>query len=439
MPGFTRAHMKLISELPKEAMVTPGYGEYSKEGWFLYFWKEARQAGGFLTKSADILPFFNELFQVPPEWVANPIDNAKFETGTYLSYKPSVNPTDRVQTLTYASSWTAVSDTNLRRCLNACLAVGFEKVQATAVGLGNLTNLNSPLAFARHSLILGHSHCYTIGWRGDSRSLGDLQRAGGFLPKADSDQPSPDLHDQRSYAEKINLRTHWHPFSDPITRSHYYYRREQQDNCLHTVVSVGLDFVTASTFPKVEDLIGSALGGRALGPSDTIDRPPLALVPRLCDVRIAGHTPVKRFADKQQLYLVVLFGGFFDTQRKQAGDKEIADSQGTFPEVAVKRVPADNILACLSFVRVFHGLTEAEGFTAVFDAKGSKRPTIEGCQAFAGDFQIGRNLFRELTAAFDKITNSMPYRARWTGSGGEKLLGSLRINSVQSPSGAYLI
>ena len=29
-------------------------------------------------RSADILPFFNELFQVPPEWVANPLDKTRY-------------------------------------------------------------------------------------------------------------------------------------------------------------------------------------------------------------------------------------------------------------------------------------------------------------------------------------------------------------------------
>ena len=248
----------------------------------------------------------------------------------------------------------------------------------------------------------------------------------------------PGLTRAHMCAEKINLREAWNPFSDPTIRAHYYYRREQQDNCLHTVVSVTLDFTTASTFPKLEDLIGSAMKGAALKPTDTVDNPPAALKPKLCSVRTGAGKPLQRYADKQQLYLVVLFGGFFDTQRKQAGEKEIADASGTFPEVAVKRIPANNILGCLSFVRVFHGLTEAEGFTAVFDEKGSLRPTIEACEGFAGDQRIARNLLRELTRQFNAIAGSMPFRACWTGTGGQRLPNPLRIVSVQGADGSYL-
>jgi len=439
MPGFTRAHMKLIGELGKEALVRQGYSEFSKEGWFLYFWKEARAQGGFIGKSAEILPFLNELYAVPPEWVANPLDATRYVAGTYLDYQPTVPANRRVQALTYASSWETVSDANLLRCLNACLGVGFERVRATTNDLGNLADLNSPLAFTRHNMVLDRDHSYTVGWRGDGRRLSDLRTAGGFLPKADSDQPSPDPHDQRSYAEKINLRQPWHPFSLPATRSHYYYRREQQDNCLHTVVSVTLDFITASTFPKLEDLVASAMSGQPLQPADTLDNPPPGLLPRLATVRSVGAKPVRRFADKQQLYLVVLFGGFFDTQRKQSGDQEIDEGHGSFPEVAVKRIPANNILGCLSFVRVFHGLTEADGFTAVFDEKGSTRPTIERCEGFAGNQKLARNLLRELTRQFNAIATSMPYRACWTGTGGQRLPNPMRLLSVVSANGSHVI
>ncbi len=440
MPGFTRAHLKLLSELPKEALVTSGYEEYGKEGWFLYFWKEARPQAGFMSRSADVLPFFNELFQVPAEWVATPLDAQRYIVGGgIIDYQPKVADNDRIKTLAYVSTWAAVGDATLLRLLKACLAVGFQKVSTSGSGLGNLTDLDSPLAFARHNLILDRDHSYTVGWRGDGRSLGDLRTAGGFLPKADSDKPSPDPHDKRSYAEKINLREAWNPFSDPLIRAHYYYRRMQQDNCLHTVVSVTLDFVTASTFPKLEDLIGSAMKGVPLKPADTVDNPPAALEKRLCKVRIRGGKPIRRFADRQQLYLVVLFGGFFDTQRNQAGDKEIAEAKGTFPEVAVKKIPANNILGSLSFVRVFHGLTEAEGFTAAYDDKRSMRPTIDACEAFAGSGAIARNLLRELTKQYDALVRLMPLHACWTGTGGRKVDDKpLAIESVQSADGLYL-
>jgi hypothetical protein len=432
MPDFARKHIRLIAELPKEGIIgDEAYGEYSKKGWFLYFWKEARPQTAFYTASAKIMPFFNELFELPAEWDADPaaLDGSSpfMNVANMLVYKDSVAADQRVKKLKPKKKFDDVSDGTLKTLLTECLRIGFEKIPVqSTTGLGNVSSPD--LMFARHSLILDESHKYSVGWRGDSRSMKDLEQAGGFLSKAESDQVPPS--GGMSYAESINLRTDWNPFKDPAVRAQYYYRKEQQDNCLHSVVSVTLDFVTASTFPKLEDLVGGWLKGKALDKSASVDAPPDELKPKLCDATIGGKQ-VKRIADQNTLFLVVLFGGFFDTQKRQ--------QSGSFPEVAVKRIPANNIVGVLSYIRVFHTLNEADGFTVLWDPVKSQRPSREKCNAVAGDEKIGGLLWRDVRKQYDTVKHSMPFRACWTGTGGKKLENPLAITGyVKYPNGRFL-
>jgi hypothetical protein len=432
MADFARKHMRLIAELSKEAIIgDAAYDEYSKKGWFLYFWKEARAQSAFFSRSAQIVPFFNELFHLPVEWDKDParLDaNDDFENAAnMLAYKNNVPAARRITALRPKKPFDDVLNDTLKALLLECLKVGFEKIPVRNVGgLGEVATPD--LMFARHSLILDESHSYSVGWRGDTRSMVDLEKAGGFLSKAASDQKP--ASGAMSYAESINLRADWNPFKDPDIRSHYYYRKEQQDNCLHSVVSVTLDFVTASSFPKLEDLVGGWMKGQTIAPTATIDAPPDELKPHLCDVTIAGRK-VKRLAAQNKLFLVVLFGGFFDTQKRQ--------QSGSFPEVAVKQVPANNIVGVVSYIRVFHSLKESDGFTVIYDPMQSELPSRDKCKALSGDDAIGNRLWLQVYKQFSAVRNTMPFRACWTGTGGKKLENPLAITgSIKNAAGKYL-
>ena len=430
MADFVKKHLKLITESTREALIHEDYWEFSRQGWFLYFWKEARDQAGINGRAADVLPFFNELYVLPDEWDLSKPECQIEEQGPFYGYKGAVAIGQRVKVLAYkpGKTWDNVDDNVLYRLLDACLKVGFERIRVVPQGneLGEIAT-DSPLAFARHCLILDQAHQYSLGWRGDSRSLKDLSTAGGFKSKAQSDNGGlPD-----SYAEKIQTRKPWHPFSRPENRSDYYFRKMQQDNCLHTVVSITLDFVTASTFPKVEDMLATLFNGHEIKPGDTVDGLAKPFKDKLCKVVTGTGKKEFRYADRQQLYLVLLFGHFFDTQKRQSGNP--------FPEVAVKQIPVKNILGSLSFVRVFNGLHEAEGFTAFYDAKNSKGPSMERIQAFAGEQSLARTLWPKLQEEWNKIVTSMPYHARWTGSGGQKFGTTERFWQVTKPDGSRLI
>jgi len=428
MAVFVRKHLKLLLESDRDALIHEQYTEFSKQGWFLYFWKEARDQTAFIGKSPAILAFFNELFEVPKEWDPADKDCQLEDQGPSYGYKPKATP---VKTLEYkqGKTWDNVDDQILYNLLFACLQAGFEKIKVVPNGneLGELA-ADSPLAFARHTLILDRDNEYTLGWRGDSRDIGQIGAAGGFISKAESETKGQG--EAESYAERIQTRKPWHPFSKKENRTDYYFRKMQQDNCLHTVVSVTLDFVTASTFPKLEDMLGALFGGHAINSGDEINGLSDMLRNKLCRVVIDGKTTY-RYADRQQLYLVVLFGKFFDTQKRQSGNP--------FPEAAVKQIPVKNILGSLSFVRVFDGLHESEGFTAFWDQAKTVEPTLDRVTAFAGDKTIAETLLVKLKQEFTKITSSMPFHARWTGSGGQKIGVALNVSQVTKQDGTRLL
>lgn len=428
MANFERQHLHLCTHIEQTALIEANYTEFSKQGWFLYFWKEARQTAGMEARAPQILAFFNDLFKLPKEWDRSDPGYLLDGAQPFSDYRGDVAAKDRVKRLEYkvGKTWDNVDDTILYNLLNACLQVGFERIRTVKGGkeIGELSADNA-FAFARHTLILDSDHEYTLGWRGDGRNLGQIGAAGGFLSKAQSEVK---LQNGQTYAESIGLREKWNPFSKPENRTDYYYRKMQQDNCLHTVVSVTLDFVTAATFPKLEDLLGSLLGGGTVGPNATIEGLPSDSRKKLSKV-VTTSGEVYRYADRQQLYLVVLFGKFLDTQKRQKGDQQ-GESAKSFPEVAVKKIPVNNIFGSLSFVRVFDGLQEDQGFTAYYDAAKSVWPTMDRCLAFAGDQAIARQLFPLVQDEFKKISSSMPFHARWTGTGGQKFGTPLKIWQV---------
>ncbi len=99
-----------------------------------------------------------------------------------------------------------------------------------------------------------------------------------------------------------------------------------------------------------------------------------------------------RFADKQQLYLVVVDTQYFDTREKQT-DK--------FPEVAVKSIPTENILACISFVRVHHDTISQHPLTALFDLRGSTPPSLDHCRRYCQSQAFAKQLYTHVKSLYD--------------------------------------
>lgn len=186
-----------------------------------------------------------------------------------------------------------------------------------------------------------------LGWRGDSRKYEDIETAGGLYCKAESE----------IYAKPRHMRTTWHPFADKNVRSYMYYRKQQKDNCLHTVVSVSIlkedndyeqRFKINACFPQLEEL------------TDTSRSQTTAVEVEKNSTR----ENVDLFVDSVTLYLCKFPEGddYFDTQKFQ---QEFSGDTKGFPEIGVREIPAKNIVAYVKYVRVHHGTTNGEGFTAI--------------------------------------------------------------------------
>jgi len=398
---FTQAHMKALIKIPKVQIVGEPADLYSPAGWFSYFWSEAYLWSAELAKEhARLLPLFNQLFEVPEEWELPKIGSP---TQKFLADLEKSAPETR---LTQAKSWETVAAGQpkvLLGALEALLQVGFRRVPISK---------NSPLATNDTSLEMlqfikrvDHTRKVQLGWRGDTRSMADLVKAGGFICKAESLLGN--------YAQNKNMRQPWHPYSKLSIRSDMWYRRTSADNCTMTIISVTRDFKTASVFPQLSETHVFP------GDEENADIQKLVddgKVPRakLSEIKVREASGTERvllrFADTVQLFLCVMNGVYFDTQQAQK------DYTGTVPfnEIAMRSIPADDILAAVTYVRAHHGTTNFAGFTALYDPVTSVAVSDDILQrktaAYSGD-----TLFK--AAQEEEARAKVTFSAAWSEDG----------------------
>jgi hypothetical protein len=402
------AHYSLIERLKKSQIVGATPKVNGKAFWFAYFWEECGEKDFLQPVKDQVARMFDGLFALPPQWDSTQPSCAFTITprGT-ISWKPRKNaasvdlPANTSLTLLTPNAWDGIADLDLLAVLNQLLHSGFIRVKGTA----GTQSPDSGLDVFRSALVgdIGGVH-YKLGWRGDSRSVRQITDSGGLINKADSD----------GYAESVNLRKPWHPFSKVENRADYFYRKNKEDNCLATIVSISTSFMTASVFPLLN--------------ADFISDLPLALPQQGDDFKLmseahrrilhlvkdnAGHNVV-RVADSQQLYLVAVGENYFDTQQAQI--RRQGEGQA-FPEFAVKSVPETGVLGCVKFVRVHHGLHEHGGLTVLPDRKRSIEPTLDGCRRFCQNQAVARVMYPVVLQMYQDALNAMPFHVKWLPNG----------------------
>jgi len=402
--AWVTGHVSLIEKLLAYQICGAEPPENSKAKYFEYFWQECTGAGlgaGFLKPiENDIVRLFNALFIVPEIWdTTSPqclININKFGRAVKKDTKNPTDiflPSDRTLTLRAPDAWRGVDDTVLLNVLSHLLQTGFVKVPARLGTQGPDSGTDVYRAVMVQSF---DGVKFKLGWRGDSRSIKAIRDAGGLINKAESDR----------YAESVNLRAPWNPFSLVENRTCYYFRRTQSDNCLYSVVSISTEFRTSTVFPLLGDVKNRP--SSLPDPRDNF----AALKPvhrRLLHLVSGNGQKTIRMADAQQLYLVAVNDAFFDTRRAQ---EQVAQGQG-FPEFAVKLVPETGVLGCVKYVRVHHGLDQHAGQTVLLDKNGSVRPTLDGCRRFCQDQKAARIVFRAAAKLYDDAVTSMPFHVKW--------------------------
>ncbi|MGO4880103.1 MAG: hypothetical protein ACLP59_04700 [Bryobacteraceae bacterium] len=384
MPEFHDGHIDLIRRLPVELITGRGAAWDSKQGWFEYFWVEAKpQQGLFNAEASEIVPFFKEMFQLPAGW--DHIDSATIPDA-----------------LVPKKTWANVSNRALFDCMMALLNAGFRRITMNHNIEYSPTDTSTDLA--RYRQKFNHSQKIDLGWRGDTRSFQDIQDAGGFRSMSESEH--------QNFAADHNMRAAWHPYSRPAVRQDIWYRRASSDNCKKTLVSITRDFKTAAVFPQLSEChIFPGIEDTSKTPESFLAGAESAKYEGLLSVVTvnAGGAirTVRRYVDKVQIFLCVLNGMYFNTPDAQEQESNAVP----FKEIGVKSVLAQDVLASITYVRVHHSTYNGAGFTALFKAAASVQPQQQSFLRHEGREYSSKQLFDAATTEYNKARQT--FMAAW--------------------------
>lgn len=353
-------------------------------GWLSYFYKEKR---GFTNLSeADkgrVLDFLNAFYVRPPQLDLHGSGtrlqntgaaNTHFQNNTLqLQMDGPISFLEKVGTLDTTGMSRAYKARSfiLREALEALLRSGFVPVaecddhheisgrpqDAVLQEYNAWGDLNTTRA--RVQAALAQVPAVSYGWRGDSRTVGEIQGAGGLWCKAASE----------AYAKAKGMRAEWHPFHERSIRKYLYFRCGQSDNCLYTAVSVTP--AVTSTGPannpqfQFTNFDNNACRINICFPQ--LEEIPMAKRKRV-RIDLERNTDNAAFStdcfvDEVRLYLCKLGVNkwYVDTRAIQ---NSLNPGQG-FPEIAVRGISSADLMAYLVLIRVHHGADNPAGFTAI--------------------------------------------------------------------------
>ena len=402
MPNFEDVHLPYLRRLPIGMIVGDNSDETNRPGWFRYFWSEAYLwEADFLRKCQPIVPLFTSIFELPKEWERPAVGGwTKERLAAIEKSLPNVK-------LKRVRDWDSIPPAILYEALLALLSVGFNRIPITKNS--TIATNDTSMEMAKYLKKFDHTRKVQLGWRGDTREFADLVKSGGFICKAESMG--------NNYAARINMRQPWHPFSKLSIRSDMWFRRVSSDNCKQTIISVTQDFKTSAVFPQLsEQHIFPGSEEKADIQALVLNQP--ALRQKLAEVKVrrstGAVTTLLRAADTVQIFLCLLDGVYFDTKEAQ----EKYSGAVPFNEMAVREVPSDNILAAITYVRVHHGTTNGEGFTALYHAADSVEVREDIIRRKTAAHFTGPQLFQ--AAQLEYETAKQSFTAAWSEVGATK-------------------
>ncbi|HXI19753.1 MAG TPA: hypothetical protein VNH46_01630, partial [Gemmatimonadales bacterium] len=341
-------------------------GETSAEGWFIYFFKEAKAMAhvGGTAAQRDLLRIAQ----------------------TYLRKGPTG--------VEFKEALTRVDQSQLRKDMTDLLQIGFHRFSGFGEGYDPSDCSDAALLQYRRTGQVYQD--IDFRWRADSRPFSAVRDTDGFRTKADSE----------GYARANGMREPYHPFSDPSTRKYLWFRRMQADNCLYTVISIGqvAPWKSFLPFPKVEKTLDKRL-------FSATDRAPLSTKysERFALCRVNGGTEsIKLPVTETWLYMFLLTGFVLETGRIQEHVKVSA-----FPEEGVKEIPLRDIFGAVKFYRFHHGPDDADGFTALPEPGGM----LQHQNALFQKAKYSERGFTLLQDSFKEVAESGPISVKWSATG----------------------
>jgi hypothetical protein len=406
--GFDIDKLKAVdSDNDPEFQLLRKNGEFSPEGWFLYFWREGKAS---LAEVAG--PDRQALNNMTQTLFVKDGENIKLSLAVRKNQTAGADPD--------FAAWLARDQNNVRnfgQWMEILLKAGFrpyladrDEVERQRSGPG--ANPTGELACADNVALAKEFLKTPFTWRADTRPLSAIASDSGFNTKADQ---------TKGYSASHGLREAWNPFSKAEINKYYWFRKGSNDNCKYTVVSVGLeaDWKKVVSFPRLCDLHGwpGDLFAKSSGKVQPFSALSVAdqkkvstwfdwgwMLPAQCmvDGKLSSQ-PVLLPAVRTYLFLLILGGVVINTNAIQGkGD--------SFPEVGVKRLSLRNIYGAVEVVRFHHGEDDGDGYTGFVVS--SQKVTN---QARTKRFQRTE---KQLEASFNGIANHMgPMHLGWAASG----------------------
>jgi hypothetical protein len=378
---------------------------FSREDWFMYFWREAQGAWGnqaSAQQTTDATAFFNRAFKKKADFGQNVrVGNGQ---AARMVRSNDVVPRGRFENL--------FSDAELMSALEMFLKVGFDSFEAP---------INAAVDHGRYIKMIDKKIGFEIRWRTEDRRGYDELRKDGIQKQAVDAKRKTD----------INCDQPWHPFSKKANNSKLWYRRMSLDNEWYCVVSVALDWQTSVCYPKIDQTPKLQI----MPANQVVNEELMNKYPELIHkVEFYDSSTIEhRLVTRSKLALLLVDGMIFDTRQKQSDD---AGAETSYPEQGMCAIDGKSVIGVIELLRVHHGLSDADGFTAVVDEKASTGAIAMDFGANSllraiGNKQARDNMWTSVKAAWDEPFKSKGIHLRWMATGYEQLAQAAKKRAVR--------
>jgi hypothetical protein len=317
--------------------------KYGREHWLTYFWMEAvgrcntpYALSGQAAKRAGS-PAFDEAAKVDEK--ATTSERKEMVRIFSLVFQRADNP----KRFALRRPLDQIPDDELRGILTSLLLIGHRGVPLTRDPSVDASpdNIISYASYQQDQMDVG------IGWRSETRPWWMVRKQGGAKRQVDV----------WSRAEELKLLEMWHPFFDRSIRKTLWFREGKSgDNCLYSVISVGLSFKTVTGFPKIDDPLIYSFPRTAVSSWDEPTKQRYGT--NLALVTLSNGTTCELLATKIHTYIFLLKGLVLDTEAVES-----FFARDPFPERGVESIPLDNIYAAVPAIRVHHAPNVKAGHT----------------------------------------------------------------------------
>jgi hypothetical protein len=181
-----------------------------------------------------------------------------------------------------------------------------------------------------------------------------------------------------------------------------------------TVVSVAERFQISLAYPKIglTDALKKVVNNTAIFDGKRV-KPTAAGVGSsyIGTVQFPGEAPSPRMITFSHVYLLVLDSWVYET-----GNWQASKGKERYPERAVKSVQPSNVIGKITFLRIHHGPSDEDGFTA-FPIRGESSFVDQAAFTAAfGEKKFGM-YFQQALAKYREALYSGPLALRWETTG----------------------